>query len=167
MLDISVGIKQYVIVALICVPQLIKNPSVIRETWVQSLSWEDPLEKGKAPVFWPGEFHGPYSLWVTKSRKWLSNFCFHFVTISVEWLTIPVVFHLNVFCEEVFAQIFCPFLFGCLLYREIFINESSSALSHMWFSNILSQSVTCVFSWVHFKEKILTQWTQIYIKFLN
>ena len=29
------------------------------ETWVQSLGWEDPLEKGKAtPVFWPGEFHG-------------------------------------------------------------------------------------------------------------
>ena len=30
------------------------------ETWVQSLGWENPLEKGKAliPVFWPGEFHG-------------------------------------------------------------------------------------------------------------
>ena len=27
---------------------------------VQSLSWEDPLEKGRlpTPVFWPGEFHG-------------------------------------------------------------------------------------------------------------
>ena len=25
-----------------------KEPSAIRETWVQSLSWEDPLEKGKA-----------------------------------------------------------------------------------------------------------------------
>ena len=29
--------------------QLVKNPSAImRETWVQSLGWEDPLEKGKA-----------------------------------------------------------------------------------------------------------------------
>ena len=30
------------------------------ETWVQSLGWEETLEKGKAttPVFWPGEFHG-------------------------------------------------------------------------------------------------------------
>ena len=28
--------------------QLAKNPSTMRETWVQSLSWEDPLEKGKA-----------------------------------------------------------------------------------------------------------------------
>ena len=27
---------------------LIKNPPAMRETWVQSLGWEDPLEKGKA-----------------------------------------------------------------------------------------------------------------------
>ena len=38
--------------------------------WVQSLVWEDPLEKEMAttPVFLPGEFHGHsilvgYSLW--------------------------------------------------------------------------------------------------------
>ena len=30
------------------VGQLVKNPTVIRETWVQSLGWEDPLEKGMA-----------------------------------------------------------------------------------------------------------------------
>ena len=30
------------------VAQLDKNPSAMRETWVQSLGWEDPLEKGKA-----------------------------------------------------------------------------------------------------------------------
>ena len=30
------------------VAQLIKNPPAIRETWVRSLGWEDPLEKGKA-----------------------------------------------------------------------------------------------------------------------
>ena len=28
------------------VAQLVKNPLVMRETWVRSLSWEDPLEKG-------------------------------------------------------------------------------------------------------------------------
>ena len=45
--------------------QLVKNPPEIRETWVQSLSWEDPLQKGRLPipVFWPGEFHGLYSPW--------------------------------------------------------------------------------------------------------
>ena len=30
------------------VAQLIKNSPAVWETWVQSLSWEDPLEKGKA-----------------------------------------------------------------------------------------------------------------------
>ena len=30
------------------VAQLVKNPSAMWETWVRSLSWEDPLEKGKA-----------------------------------------------------------------------------------------------------------------------
>ena len=30
------------------VAQLIKNPPAMWETWVQSLSSEDPLEKGKA-----------------------------------------------------------------------------------------------------------------------
>ena len=28
--------------------QLVKNPPAMRETWVSSLDWEDPLEKGKA-----------------------------------------------------------------------------------------------------------------------
>ena len=30
------------------VAQLGKNPPVVQETWVRSLGWEDPLEKGKA-----------------------------------------------------------------------------------------------------------------------
>jgi len=30
------------------VAQLVKNLPAILETWVQSLGWEDPLEKGKA-----------------------------------------------------------------------------------------------------------------------
>ena len=30
------------------VVQLAKNLPAMQETWVQSLGWEDPLEKGKA-----------------------------------------------------------------------------------------------------------------------
>ena len=44
--------------------QLVKNPPAMQETWVRSLGWEDPLEKGKAThsVFWPGEsVDGPWS----------------------------------------------------------------------------------------------------------
>ena len=45
--------------------QLVKNPLAMWETWVRSLGWEDPLEKGwlPIPVFWPREFLGLYSLW--------------------------------------------------------------------------------------------------------
>ena len=32
------------------VAQLVKNQPAMRETWVRSLGWEDPLEKGKAVV---------------------------------------------------------------------------------------------------------------------
>ena len=44
--------------------QLVKNPPAMRETWVQSLDWEDPLEKERlaTPVFCPGESHGQKSL---------------------------------------------------------------------------------------------------------
>ena len=27
---------------------MVKNPPAVQETWVQSLGWEDPLEKGMA-----------------------------------------------------------------------------------------------------------------------
>ena len=27
---------------------MVKNPPAMQETWVQSLDWEDPLEKGQA-----------------------------------------------------------------------------------------------------------------------
>ena len=48
--------------------QLVKNLPAMWETWVWSLGWEHPLEKGKVPtpVFWPGEFHGLYSPWGCK-----------------------------------------------------------------------------------------------------
>ena len=48
--------------------QLVKNPLAMWETWVRSLGWEDPLEKGwlPIPVFWPREFHGLYSPWGLK-----------------------------------------------------------------------------------------------------
>ena len=32
------------------VAQSVKNPPTMQETWVQSLDWEDPLEKGMAAL---------------------------------------------------------------------------------------------------------------------
>jgi len=41
-----------------------KSLPAMRETWVRSLGWEDPLEKEMepTPVFLPGESHGRRSL---------------------------------------------------------------------------------------------------------
>ena len=43
---------------------MVKNLPVMQETWVRSLSQEDPLKKEwqPTPVFLPGEFHGQRSL---------------------------------------------------------------------------------------------------------
>ena len=53
------------------ITQLVKNlPTMptMRETWVQTLGWEDPWRKKRlpTPVFWPGELHGLYSPWCHK-----------------------------------------------------------------------------------------------------
>ena len=44
--------------------QRLKHLPAMRETWVPSLGWEDPLEKKwqPTPVFLPGESHGQRSL---------------------------------------------------------------------------------------------------------
>ena len=43
---------------------MVKNPPAMQETWIQSLVWEDSLEKGMAThtIFWLGEFHEQRSL---------------------------------------------------------------------------------------------------------
>ena len=64
--------------------QLVKNLPTMRETWVQSLGWEDPLEKGKAthPLQYSGLENSKYSPWVAKSRTQLSGF--HFLSFFKE-----------------------------------------------------------------------------------
>ena len=40
--------KPYCIFQASLVVQLVKNPPAMQETWIRSLGWGDPLEKGKA-----------------------------------------------------------------------------------------------------------------------
>ena len=68
------------------VAQLIKNLPAVQETWVHSLGWEDPLEKGKAThsgiLAWgiPWTVHG-----VAKSWTGLSDFHFLGMKDEVLW----------------------------------------------------------------------------------
>ena len=61
------------------VVQIVENLPAMWETWVRSLGWEDPLEKGKATlVFWPEEFHGLYSPCGRKESDMTEQLSLHF-----------------------------------------------------------------------------------------
>ena len=63
------------------VAQTVKNLLAMKETWVQSLGQEDPLEKGMAThssilawrIPWTEESGGLQSIGVTKSWTWPSD----------------------------------------------------------------------------------------------
>ena len=56
--------------------QMVKNPPAMRETWVQSLGWEDPLEKGKAA-------HSSIFLWGNLMDRGAWQATVHGVTVQV------------------------------------------------------------------------------------
>ena len=59
------------------VAQLVKNPSTMRETWVQSLGWEEsPGERKGYPLQYSGLENPTPVRRVTKSRTWLIGFGF-------------------------------------------------------------------------------------------
>ena len=60
--------------------QMVKNLPAIREMWVQSLGWEDPLKKKwlPTPVFWPRDFHGLKCPWGGKEQDTTEQLSLHF-----------------------------------------------------------------------------------------
>ena len=67
------------------VAQRIKNPPAVWETWVRSLGWEDPLEKGKPTHSSILAWRTPWTIHrVTKSQTQLSDFHFHTLDRSPE-----------------------------------------------------------------------------------
>ena len=58
------------------VAQLVKNPHAMQETWVWSLGWEDPLEKGKAThssilawrIPWTGHKESNTTEWLSQQQ---------------------------------------------------------------------------------------------------
>ena len=61
------------------VAKLLKNLPAMWETWVWSLGWEDPLEKGTATHSSIPACRSPWTIvhGIPKSWIWLSNFHFH------------------------------------------------------------------------------------------
>ena len=63
------------------VAQTTKNPPVMWETWVQSLGWEEPLEKGMAYALQYSGLENSMDFivhGVAKSQTQLSDFYFHY-----------------------------------------------------------------------------------------
>ena len=101
------------------VAQLVKNLPTIWETWVQSLGWEDPLEKGMATHFsflawrtpWTEEPGGLQSMGLLRVRHDWATFTFNNV---VFWFT-------SVHTSSYYKYIFIPIVIVIQL------------LSHVWF----------------------------------
>ena len=65
------------------VAQLLKHQPAMWETWVRSLGWEDPLEKGNAIHSCILAWRSPWTLYrVTKSWTWLSDCHFHILLFN-------------------------------------------------------------------------------------
>ena len=74
---------------------LVKNPPAVWETWIWSLGWEEPLEKGKAThssiLAWRIPWtHSPLNCkesdmteWLSLTYHWFIHSFFHFV--SIDW----------------------------------------------------------------------------------
>ena len=60
--------------------QLVRNPPAMRETWVRSLGWEDPLEKGVAThsstLAWRIPWTSPWGHKESDTAEWFSLFTF-------------------------------------------------------------------------------------------
>ena len=65
------------------VAQMVKNLPAVQETWIQSLGWDDPLEKGMATHSiilawrnpWTGSLMGyiPWGLEESDMTEWLTH----------------------------------------------------------------------------------------------
>ena len=68
--------------------QLVKNLPAMQETWVRSLGWNDPLEKGKAT-------HSSMLAWRILHRTQLSDFHFTSFHTTKTWAVRQIFFKLE------------------------------------------------------------------------
>ena len=101
--------------------QMVKNPTAVRETWVQSLGWEDPLEGEMATHFsilaWRipmdrGAWWATYSPWGHKeldtTERLSTWFNHHAQPVSDGGRFIPRPAHVTLSsCSWTFCNIFC------------------------------------------------------------
>ena len=65
--------------------QLVKNPPAIREVWIRSLGWEDPLEKGKATYSSILAWRIPWFVWSMRSQRFGHDWVTFTFTKNMWW----------------------------------------------------------------------------------
>ena len=128
---------------------MVKNPPAMRKIWVQSLVWEDPLEKGTAThssiltLRIPGIVYIVHG--VTKSRTWLSDFHFLLpylskITMGPSRVPVPPPSPFNgtyppitplpvlIFAQATFSFLLMPSCFLLFFPQPTYINKWSGPL---------------------------------------
>ena len=134
------------------VAQLVKNPPAMRETWVWSLGWEDPLEKGKAAhssvlawrIPWTGITLGYKELDTT---EWLS---FHFTCrfcLFLGVLDILIILHMSLMCYSMFSILVFLDASDCVFSLDL---PSLSIVLSSAISSLLLNLVSSSFHKLHF-----------------
>ena len=78
------------------VAQLVKNPPAMLETWVRSLGWEDPLEKGRATHSSIGlENSSDYNPWAFKESDTTERLSLRYIFSPPSKPSLSHLFHLK------------------------------------------------------------------------
>ena len=130
----NIFIHVYIYIQASQVAQLLKKPPVIRETWVQSLGWEDPLEEGMAthssilawriPMdrgAWQAAVHR-----VTKSRTWLSNqACIHMLVYVSIYSIFEYIFMFIQYIYSIDFKMYVIYMTKSILIQKRYLYSSS------------------------------------------
>ena len=127
--------------------QTVKNPPAVKKVQVQSLGWEDTLEKEQPfPVFLPGEFHGQrsmvdYSPWgrkVSDMTEWHSMFSLFYSSAS--WF----LFSIFKFSESLWNSHFSYVFFSDYGKHDTFLNSMLGNI-HIHSINVSLQCFILIF----------------------
>ena len=136
----------------------------MQETWVQSLGWADPLDKGKATHSRIVARRIPWTVKSTGSQRvrydWANEFHFHFAPepASVRCLTSPLLPNSTSEGTTSCDMVDYPLLFGN------FFPLGFLDITVSWFSSYLTVTdlVFCLFIWV-FPSWSLILWNSIFL----
>ena len=123
------------------VPQMVKNPPAIRETWVQSLDWEDLLEEGMAT-------HPSILAWrIPMHRRAWQALSMGLQRIRHDWAAKYIIFQiiLKSYCGQA-AKKQCKYRSAETIYKfSIRLSQKCSSLNTWCIWKILEKFENCTY----------------------